>query len=153
MQAYVNFCKQPPQQNERLRGNDRLPRDPFKGFPLTSLLFKQGLNWSKIIAIMSKGNLPQTHAGSSEAIAWGKAGLLSFLKHSSQIQGSERTRGGTSHRVRISDWRVTLEIPPSVGSDPWILLPFLKCQRGTEAYSSLSPVSVSQYAVTAVRLR
>lgn len=47
---------------------------------LTSLLFRQGLNWSKIIAVMSKGNLPQTEAGSSEAVAPGKAELLSFLK-------------------------------------------------------------------------
>ncbi|KAI9521192.1 hypothetical protein NQZ68_010896 [Dissostichus eleginoides] len=29
---------------------------------------------------MSKGNLPQTEAGSSEAVAPGKAELLSFLK-------------------------------------------------------------------------
>lgn len=52
----------------------------FKGFLLTSVPFKQGLNCSEIIAVTSKGNLPQTEAGSSVAIASGKAELLSFLK-------------------------------------------------------------------------
>lgn len=52
----------------------------LKDFLLTFLPFSQGLNWSKIIAVMSKGNLPQTEAGSSEAVAPGKAELLSFLK-------------------------------------------------------------------------
>lgn len=52
----------------------------FKGFLVSSLPFRQGLNWSKIIAVMSKSNLPQTEAGSSEAVAPGKAELLSFLK-------------------------------------------------------------------------
>lgn len=52
----------------------------FKGFLLPSLPFRQGLNCSEIIAVMSKGNLPQTEAGSSVAVAPGKAELLSFLK-------------------------------------------------------------------------
>lgn len=52
----------------------------FKGFLLGSAPFRQGLNCSAIIAVMSKGNLPQTEAGSSVAIAPGKAELLSFLK-------------------------------------------------------------------------
>lgn len=46
---------------------------------------RQGLNRSKIIAVMRKKkekkvNVPQTEAGSSEAVAPGKAELLSFLK-------------------------------------------------------------------------
>lgn len=62
-------------------GGDYRPlHSSFKGFLLTSLPFKQGLNSSKIIAVMSKGNLPQTEAGSSVAVAPGKAELLSFLK-------------------------------------------------------------------------
>lgn len=52
----------------------------FKGFLSSSLPFRQGLNCSEIIAVMSKGNLPQTEAGSSVAVAPGKAELLSFLK-------------------------------------------------------------------------
>lgn len=61
-------------------GNYRPLHSSFKGFLLSCLPFRQGLNWSKIIAVMSKGNLPQTEAGSSEAVAPGKAELLSFLK-------------------------------------------------------------------------
>lgn len=60
------------------------PRQVFffflKGFLLSCAPFRQGLNWSKIIAVMSNGNLPQTEAGSREAVAPGKAELLSFLK-------------------------------------------------------------------------
>lgn len=52
----------------------------LKGFLLSCAPFRQGLNWSKIIAVMSNGNLPQTEAGSREAVAPGKAELLSFLK-------------------------------------------------------------------------
>lgn len=52
----------------------------FKGFLPGSAPFRQGLNCSGIIAVTSKGNLPQTEAGSSVAVAPGKAELLSFLK-------------------------------------------------------------------------
>lgn len=68
-------------QNRAQMGENYRPLSAnFKGFLLSSLPFRQGLNWSKIIAVMSKGNLPQTEAGSSEAVAPGKAELLSFLK-------------------------------------------------------------------------
>lgn len=52
----------------------------FSRLLLTSAPFRQGLNCSGIIAVTSKGNLPQTEAGSSVAVAPGKAELLSFLK-------------------------------------------------------------------------
>lgn len=64
----------------RRKTEGKLQATPKKGFLSTLLPFRQGLNWSKIIAVMSKGNLPQTEAGSSEAVAPGKAELLSFLK-------------------------------------------------------------------------
>lgn len=68
------------QNRDQIEGNYGTLHSSFKGFLLTSLPFRQGLNSSKIIAVMSKGNLPQTEAGSSEAVAPGKAELLSFLK-------------------------------------------------------------------------
>lgn len=68
------------QNRDQMWGNYRPFCCTLKGFLCCSVPFRQGLNWSKIIAVMSKGNLPQTEAGSSEAVAPGKAELLSFLK-------------------------------------------------------------------------
>lgn len=56
------------------------PARVLKAFLLSSVPFRQGLNCCEIIAVMSKGNLPQTEAGSSVAVAPGEAELLSFLK-------------------------------------------------------------------------
>lgn len=92
----------------------------FKGFLPSSLPFRQGLNCSEIIAVMSKGNLPQTEAGSSVAVAPGKAELLSFLKCQPGTGTgnctviSSCTLTGSNDRLLRSESRLSPAPPPDL---------------------------------------
>lgn len=89
-----------------------LSKRSFKVFLLGSVPFRQGLNCSQIIAVMSKGNLPQTEAGSSVAIASGKAEPLSFLKC--------QPGTGTGNRAVISSCTL-VRLLPSTTTTGWFI--------------------------------